>query len=358
MKSQNSGNPVYLVVVCLVATLGGLLFGYDTAVISGGIVFLRQYFQLSPAAEGWAASSALLGCVVGAGLAGTLNDHFGRKKVMLLSAVLFIVCAVGTALPRTLNEFVFFRFIGGIGVGAASMTSPLYIAEVSPARIRGRMVSLNQLAIVSGMLVVYFVNYFIAGLGDETWKVNQSWRWMFASQNIPGLLFLVLLFLVPESPRWLAQRGREDRALAVLARVNGEQQAPVELQRIREALDKEGQSLLQVFQPGMRLVLIIGIMLAVLQQVTGINVFLYYAPEIFKRIAGAQTDVALLQTVVIGAVNLLFTLVAIGTVDRWGRKPLMIAGFAGMGISLFALGFAAYLQRTDIWILVFILGYI
>jgi SP family xylose:H+ symportor-like MFS transporter len=358
MKTKSSGNLVYLVVVCLVATLGGLLFGYDTAVISGGIVFLRQHFQLSPAAEGWAASSALLGCVLGAGLAGSLNDRFGRKKVLVLSAILFIVCAIGSALPRTLTQFVLFRILGGIGVGAASMTSPLYIAEVSPAGIRGRMVSLNQLAIVFGMLIVYFVNYYIAGLGDEGWKISQSWRWMFASQNVPGFLFLILLFLVPESPRWLAQQGREKQALEILERINGPELAPAELQQIRNALSEESSSLWQLFQPGLRLVMMIGVVLAVLQQVTGINVFLYYAPEIFKRIAGAQTDVALMQTVVVGAVNLLFTVVAIWTVDKWGRKPLMLSGFSGMGISLVFLGLASYFQRTDIWILVFILGYI
>jgi SP family xylose:H+ symportor-like MFS transporter len=344
--------------VCLVATLGGLLFGYDTAVISGAIGFLRQHFELSPAMEGWAASSALVGCVLGAALAGFLNDRFGRKKVLILAAVLFIACAIGTALPRTLEVFVFFRFIGGIGVGAASMTSPLYIAEITPARIRGRMVSLNQLAIVFGMLVVYFVNYYIAGRGDESWNVSQGWRWMFASQNVPGLALLGLLVFVPESPRWLAKQQQQEKALRILARINGLAQAREELRLIETTLAQESGSLRQLLMPGMRMVLLIGIVLAVLQQVTGINVFLYYAPEIFKRIAGAQSDVALLQTVVVGAFNMGFTVVAIWTVDRWGRKPLMIAGFAGMGTCLAALGFATYFQRTDVWVLVFILGYI
>jgi MFS transporter, SP family, xylose:H+ symportor len=355
--SNELGSPAYLALVCFVATLGGLLFGYDTAVISGAIGFLRVHFQLSPALEGWAASSALVGCVLGAAVAGPLNDRFGRKKVLVLSAVLFIVCAVGSALPRHLAEFVIYRFIGGIGVGAASMTSPLYIAEISPARIRGRMVSLNQLAIVFGMLVVYFVNYFIAKLGDESWNTQVGWRWMFASQNVPGLLFLGMLLFVPESPRWLAKQSRRDQALEVLSRVNGSTQARRELEVIEATLREESVSLAQLLQPGMRLVLAIGIALAVLQQVTGINVFLYYAPEIFKRVAGANTDIALLQTVIVGAVNMLFTVIAIWTVDRLGRKPLMLIGFAGMGISLVALGLAAYLQRTEMWVLLFILGY-
>jgi SP family xylose:H+ symportor-like MFS transporter len=356
--SHASGSVAYLMLVCFVATLGGLLFGYDTAVISGAIGFLQTHFGLSAAMMGWAASSALVGCVLGAALAGLMSDRLGRKKVLVVSAVLFVASAVGTALPRTLSELVFFRLIGGIGVGAASMTSPLYIAEISPARIRGRMVSLNQLAIVSGMLVVYFVNYWIAGLGDEAWNVASGWRWMFASMTVPGLVFLGLLLAVPESPRWLVKQGRRDEASATLERVNGQEVARAELASIQDTIAHESGSMAQLFQPGMAGVLVLGVALAVLQQVTGINVFLYYAPEIFKRIAGSSSDVALLQTVVVGATNLAFTVVAIWTVDRWGRKPLMLVGFAGMGLSLGALGLAAWFQRTDLWVLLFILGYI
>ncbi len=356
--TSSTGSVVYLVGVCLVATLGGLLFGYDTAVISGAIGFLRTHFELSPAAEGWATSSALVGCIVGVAAAGTLNDHFGRRNVLVLSAVLFIVSALGTALPRTLWQFVVFRLVGGIGVGAASMTSPLYIAEITPARIRGRMVSLNQLAIVLGMLVVYFVNYWIAGLGDEAWNVARGWRWMFASELIPAALLLVLLLVVPESPRWLVKQGLVDRARAVLARIGGERHAQAELNEIQEAVQQESESLAQLLRPGLRRALLIGIVLAVLQQVTGINVFLYYGPEIFKGLAGSRMDAALLQTAVVGSVNLLFTVVAIWTVDRLGRKPLMIVGSTGMGLSLVGLGLAAYWGRAEAWTLIFILGYI
>ena len=344
--------------MCLVATLGGLLFGYDTAVISGAIGFLKQHFDLNAAQEGWAASCALLGCAVGAALAGVISDRLGRKRMLLVSAVLFVVSSVGTALPRSLYEFVIYRFIGGLGIGAASMTSPMYIAEITPARIRGRMVSWNQFAIVSGMLLVYFVNFTIEGLGDDSWNMHYGWRWMFASGTLPAVLLFVLMFTVPESPRWLMEQGRRDQALGVLARVNDTADAQRELTAIEQTLARETGSLGQLFQPGLRIALAVGVALAVLQQVTGINVFLYYAPEIFKSIAGAKTDVALLQTVVVGVVNMAFTVIAIWTVDRLGRKPLMLVGFLGMGVCLAALGWAAWCDRRDAWVLTFILGYI
>jgi len=354
---EEQGSLLYLTGVCLVATLGGLLFGYDTAVISGAIGFLQKRFTLDPAGVGWAASSALVGCILGVLMAGEVSDRIGRRRALILAAVLFFISAVGTALPRSLNEFVFYRIVGGIGVGIASMVSPMYIAEVSPAGIRGRMVSVNQLAIVSGMLIVYFVNYFIARQGNEEWNIAAGWRWMFGSEAFPAFGLLALLFFVPETPRWLCNHGRRDAARTVLLRIGGTRHAEAELAEIGAAATRQNESLAGLFRPGMRRVLVIGVALAVLQQVTGINVFLYYAPEIFKKFGGA-TDTALLQTVVVGAANMLFTVIAIGTVDRLGRKPLMIIGAAGMGISLFAIGFGAYLQRIESWALVFILGYI
>ena len=240
------------------------------------------------------------------------------------------------------------------------MMSPLYIAEISPARIRGRMVSLNQLAIVSGILVVYFVNYFIEGYGatlGEDWNLLYGWRWMFASEALPALMLFFLMFLVPESPRWLVKNGRDKEAESTLRRVGGPAHAEAELAAIRENLTRESGSLAQLLRPGMRLMLLIGVALAILQQVTGINAILYYAPEIFKDL-GFTMDVALLQTVAVGAVNLLFTLVAIWSVDRFGRKPLMICGAAGMGVSLLVLGLAFFLQISGAWALIFILGYI
>ena len=351
------GDIRYVALVCGVATLGGLLFGYDTAVIAGAIGFLQQHFELTPAMKGWAASSALLGCVIGVAFAGRFSDRAGRKRTLILAAILFLVSAIGTAFPRTFTIFVWFRMLGGIGVGIASMASPMYIAELSPARFRGRLVSVNQFAIVTGMLVIYFVNYHIAGQGDDAWNTAVGWRWMFGSEAIPAVVFLGLLFFVPESPRWLVEAGQREAAYRILARVDGEASARTELGAIEASLAREQGRLAQLLKPGFRVVLLIGIGLAVLQQVTGINVFLYYGPEIFKQL-GTTTDVALLQTVVVGAVNLLFTIGAIWTVDRWGRRPLMILGAAGMGLCLVAMGVAAQLGVVAVWVLVFMLGYI
>ena len=358
MKKDNDGpDSGYVGLLCLVAALGGLLFGYDTAVISGAIGFIRQLFGLDAAQTGWAASSALVGCVIGVAAAGAMSDFLGRKKGLVLAGVMFAVSAFGSALARSLSELVIFRIVGGFGIGAASMLSPLYIAEISPAPTRGRLVSYNQLAIVSGMLIVYFVNYAIQRGGTTDWNVAVGWRWMFGSGALPALLFLVLLLRVPESPRWLVKQGRDGKALQVLTRINGGTQAKRELAEIRKTVGRESSSLGQLFQPGMRIVLAIGVMLAVLQQVTGINVFLYYGPEIFKKL-GSGNSAAFLQTVIVGAVNMTFTFVAIRTVDRIGRKPLMLAGASGMGICLFVLGLSSYMQRTELWALVFMLGYI
>ena len=357
LAALQTGSITYVFLITIVAALGGLLFGYDTGVINGAIGPLKAYFNLDEVREGWAMGCALLGCALGAAGAGAISDRFGRKKVLILSAVLFFVSAIGTAVPTTLTMFILFRIFAGLGIGAASISSPLYIAEITPARIRGRMVSINQFAIVSGISIVFFVNYFIALQGDELWNQNHGWRWMFASGALPALVLLVLLFLVPESPRWLTKQGREDEALGILTRVNGSDRARTELAEIKDTLRHETGSLGQLFQPGMKMVLVIGIVLAILQQVTGINVFLYFGTEIFKKM-GSGTNAALLQTVVVGAVNLSFTVIAIWTVDRLGRKPLMMIGSTGMGICLLAMGLGAYVQTTGLWMLLFILGYI
>ncbi|HNS22613.1 MAG TPA: sugar porter family MFS transporter [Sedimentisphaerales bacterium] len=357
LADRRAGSTTYVLMVTLVAALGGLLFGYDTGVINGAIGPLKAHFQLDDVQEGWATGCALLGCALGAAGVGSLSDRFGRKKSLIVSAILFFMSAVGTAIPRTLTTFILYRILGGLGVGAASIISPMYIAEISPARIRGRMVSINQFAIVSGFLVVYFVNYFIALQGDAAWNERLGWRWMFGSEALPALGLMILSFLVPESPRWLTKQRRAEEALHILTRVDGAAYAQAELAEIKEALAHEGGSLRLLFQPGMRIVLAIGIVLAVLQQVTGINVFLYFGTEIFKKM-GSGTNAALLQTIVVGVVNLTFTVVAIRTVDRIGRRPLMMIGSAGMGVSLVAMGLAAYLQSTGLWMLLFILGYI
>ncbi len=350
MKAHEKGSTGYVFVLASVAALGGLLFGYDTAVISGAIGYLSDFFGLDAPMRGWAASSALVGCIAGACFAGVLSDWMGRKKVLIVSAVLFTVSAILSGVPQNLTQFAIARIIGGFGVGAASMLSPLYIAEVSPAAIRGRLVSLNQLTIVGGMLVVYFVNALIArygmAAGGESWNVSLGWRWMFASETLPALLFFVLLFFVPESPRWLIKNRRREEAMATLARVNGAARAEIEALEITDTIARENTSILQLFQPGLRVALLVGVALAVLQQVTGINVVLYYAPEIFKSV-GRAADTAIYQTVIVGLVNVSFTLVAIWVVDRVGRKPLLLAASGGMGVSLAALGLAFRFQRFE-----------
>ena len=356
--AKHGPGTVYVYLLAFVAALGGLLFGYDTAVISGAIGFMEEQFSLGEIQKGWVASCALLGCILGAAGAGVLSDALGRKRVLLLSAVLFTVSALGAALPSNVTQFAVARILGGLGIGMASMVSPLYIAEVAPARIRGRMVSLNQLAIVSGMVVVYYVNSLIANLGDNAWNVAVGWRWMFASGALPAVLFFILLFLVPESPRWLTERGREAEALAVLERVGGPEAAAAQMQEIRLVLGQESGSLGQLLEPGMRAPLVIALALAVLQQVTGINIVLYYAPEIFKT-AGVQATQAIGDTVTVGVVNMLFTLVAIWTVDKLGRKPLLLIGSVGMGVSLALLGGAfAMEQPGGPWVLLCVLGYV
>lgn len=347
----------YVFMLTMVAAVGGLLFGYDTAVISGTIGFMTERFGLDAWAQGWAASSALVGCIWGAALAGTLSDRFGRKKTLLVSAVLFAVSALWSAIPYTVTELALARIVGGLGVGAASMLSPLYISEIAPPGIRGKLVSLNQLAIVSGMLVVYFVNLLIQSLGDNAWNVALGWRWMFGSETLPALLFFVLLLWVPESPRWLMKQGRDTEAFAILERVGGRASAEREAADIRATLELETGSIAQLFEPGVRIALVLGVALAVLQQVTGINAILYYGPEIFKS-AGAGQYAAFAQTVAVGVVNVTFTFIAIFTVDRIGRRALLMLGSIGMGLFLLVAGWCFSQPATpSLLLLAAILGY-
>jgi len=354
------GSAAYVLLLASVAALGGLLFGYDTAVIAGAIDFLEVRFALNALWKGWAVSNVLVGCMIGAAVAGPLSDRFGRKRVLVLAAVLFAVSAVGSALPRNLLELVAARFIGGLGVGVASMLSPLYIAEVSPPTIRGRLVSVNQIAIITGMLIVSVVNWLIAeSAPQEQWNVQLGWRWMFASETLPAVLFLLCLLVVPESPRWLTKQGREDEALGVLTRVSGRKRAESELAEIKETIAAESGSFWELFRPGVRRAMLIAVVLAVLQQVTGINAVLYYAPGIFRSSGTEVTSTqALLQTVALQAVNLLFTLVAIWVVDRGGRRPLLLATSAAMGVSLLLLGGAFQLRMPPVWVFLFTLAYV
>lgn len=348
----------FVIKISVVAALGGLLFGYDTAVIAGAIGPLTQKFDLSPAMVGWAVSSAIWGCVFGAMTAGYMSDRWGRKNVLIVTAILFTISAIGSAIPTSLFTFVVARFIGGLGIGAASMLSPLYIAEIAPSDKRGRLVTLYQLAIVIGINLIYFVNMKIAAAGDELWNIEVGWRYMLGSGTLPALLFFALLFFVPESPRWLIKRNRNEEALDTLERVNGTDRAKAIFQEIKGTLNEESGTVKELFAPGLRRALIIGIVLALFSQITGINAIIYYAPEIFKS-AGLGADSALAQTFLIGIVNTVFTFVALWLIDLVGRKKLLLWGVGGMVVCLLATGLCFYLNVDGgAWLLIFILGYI
>jgi SP family arabinose:H+ symporter-like MFS transporter len=355
---NETGNKWYVYKATIVAAVGGLLFGYDTAVVAGAIGFIEKLYNLSPTMKGWIASCALIGCVIGAMFAGMLSDKVGRKKMLILSGILFAVSSVGITMPLSLSWFVFFRLIGGIGIGVASMLAPMYIAEIAPADIRGRLVSVNQLGIVTGILLIYFVNASIAGWHDEAWNISTGWRWMFGSGVIPSIIFLIMLFFVPESPRWLASKERWNEAEDILAKVNGQKKAKQELDEIKETLNIEVGTFSEIFKPGIRKALLIGVVLCIFSQVTGINAIMYYAPEIFKS-TGDATSSALMQTVLVGVINVLFTLVAIKYVDNWGRRTLLLAGTAGMAVCLAIVGGAFHFDMAKGYlVLIAILAYI
>ncbi|MDZ7638386.1 MAG: sugar porter family MFS transporter [Bryobacterales bacterium] len=340
---SSHGSIGFVYFVSLVAATSGLLFGFDIAVINGAILFLRQQFALTEFQTEAAASSLLFGCVLGAIVAG-LSDRFGRRKILLFSAALFGLSAIGAALPRTLWEFGAARFAGGVAIGVAALLAPLYIAEIAPARIRGRLVALNQMAIVTGILLAYFVNWALSFGGTE------SWRWMFAVAALPSLALLIALFFVPESPRWLVEFGREAEAFAVLARVSGSVEAARELPRIREAIAEESGTLRQLFEPGYRRALGIAVALAILQQITGINTVLFYGSVLFKEHLGNEDSAAIGANVAIGAVNFVATLAALWWIDRAGRKTLLMGSAAAMAACQILLGFAFLSQPPSAWL--------
>ena len=431
--SKSRSTPPVIFALTLVATLGGLLFGYDTAVINGATNALRQFFitplegnpelatativqfkgivsfciiivgalitsfliklfgrkrgflysgvfwiigivvfyffllggenifseSLGNSIKGFTISSALVGCIIGASMGGYISQRIGRKRGLILAAILFLISALGSAMPEKLNflglatisSFIFYRVIGGIGVGLASMLSPMYIAEIAPAKVRGKLVSWNQFAIIFGMLVVYFVNYYIARGQPAEWINATGWRWMFGSETIPAALFLFLLFFVPESPRFMVMNRQESKALALLKRINPSRAEKV-LAEVKESLNETRAPWLSFGG----FVILLGIMLAVFQQFVGINVVMYYAGDIFRSM-GAGNDSSLLQTIIVGSVNMAFTVLAIFSVDRFGRKPLMVIGALAMGISMLALGFSFFFNQMGILPLIFMLTY-
>ena len=375
-SEPKTGSRTYLLSIVLVAVIGGLLFGYDTAVVSGAEQALDQFFRTARDftytawLHGFTASSALLGCILGGAISGLCASRLGRKRSLILAAVLFFVSAVGSWWPESgilpygeasralLVSFNFYRIIGGVGVGLASALCPMYSAEISPARIRGTLVSCNRFAIIFGMLVVYFVNYLIRNnLGDTSEAIQQAmvaigWRRMFLSEAFPAGAFLLLILLVPETPRFLALKGRDEKAFAVLERINGTAEARTILADIKSTVHERRERL---FAYG-RKVIVVGVLLSFFQQAIGINVVLYYAPRIFANM-GATGDASMLQTVVMGIVNIIFTVVAIFTVDRVGRKPLLMIGSAGMMIGMLALAVLSFTDAIGLAALVFIILY-
>lgn len=368
---DDQGNQTYAYVfrVTIVATLGGLLFGYDTAVVSGAVKALREFFIIplhlsensTNSITGFIVSSALIGCIAGGSVAGIIGNAIGRKKGLMIAALLFIISGLGAAFPEKMSiwgmpplvSFIFYRIIGGIGIGMASMLSPMYIAEIAPAGIRGRLVSWNQFAIVMGILVVYFVNWFIARQGNEEWNLTTGWRWMFLSGVIPSVVFIILLFFIPETPRYLVLKNRVDKAMVVLTRTLGKTGAESNIIGIKESFTGKSAPWLSFGS----LVILISILLAAFQQFVGINVVLYYAPKIFQNM-GTGLDASLLQTVLVGAVNVIFTIIAIITVDKLGRKPLLISGGLIMGFAMASIGFIFYTGNMGILALIFMLLYI
>lgn len=357
---------MYLYLVCMVAALGGFLFGFDTAVISGTISLVKTDFSLSPVSEGWFVSCALLGCIIGVSFSGKLSDKYGRKVVLILSAVLFLASALGCMLSGSFTSLIIFRLIGGLGIGVASMVSPLYISEFAPSRLRGMMVSLYQLALTIGIVLAYFSNAYLSNHAAERHgsdMVNkilsaEVWRAMLGLGAVPAAIFLLCLFLVPESPRWLLLKGDDQKAAEILVKIDGPDAAAHEINAFKQQGDDNNTAIGELFKPVYRKALWIGLLLPFLSQVCGINAVIYYGPRILEQ-AGFTLNNALGGQVTIGLVNVVFTFVAIFTIDKWGRRPLLFVGIGGAVLSLlvigalFALGFTA-----GPWILIFILAFI
>jgi len=347
-----SKHTTYLYFICFTATIGGLMFGFDIAIISGAVPFIQPYFGWDELQLGWGVSSLLVGAIIGAFGSGALTDKYGRKKILIVVALFFAVSCVLTALAGSSVVFITARLTGGLAVGAASVLSPMYVAEVAPPKIRGKLVAIYQLTIVVGILCSYMINYWLAGLED-------NWRWMFATGVFPSLVFFVLLFYIPESPRWLYRAGRKIEALAVLTRIGGKSLAEAEISEIAESVkaDSSSVTLVELFKPSYRKVMLVGFFLAVLVQISGINTIIDYAPKILLA-AGVELKSALFQTSLVGLMNFLFTFLAILLIDKVGRRMLYLVGSMGMVVTLILLAASFYLEMQGVFTLIFILLFI
>ncbi|HEX3624691.1 MAG TPA: sugar porter family MFS transporter [Verrucomicrobiae bacterium] len=326
----NMKTNLYLLLVCLVGSAGGFLFGFDTSVISGVIGYISdpKVFHLSAELQGWTVSCIIVGCMIGCVFAGQLGGRLGRKKTLILSAIIFLVSSLGCALAHDYSVFIAYRIVAGLAVGTASMLAPIYIAEISPPQHRGKLVSLNLFAIFLGQFLSFFSNYLLRDFGGDN-----NWRWMIGVMAVPSFLFFIFLLFVPESPRWLAEKNHNDEAMKILTRINGVAEANREFAEIQVTIKASRGRFSELFQLGMRRILMIGMLLAIFQQITGINVVMYYAPNIFES-AGFGKDSALQQTAIMGMVNLTFAAISMCFVDRMGRKPLMLIGSIGMTIAM------------------------
>jgi SP family arabinose:H+ symporter-like MFS transporter len=367
INTSTKKSNVYLYLVCLVAALGGFLFGFDTAVISGTVSLVKHDFNLNANYEGWFVSCALLGCIIGVSISGKLSDKYGRKIVLILSAILFLASALGCMFSGSFTVLVAFRLIGGLGIGVASMVSPLYISEFSPSRFRGMMVSLYQLALTIGIVLAYFSNAYLANHAGGSFGSDgmnkifsaEVWRAMLGLGALPAAIFLIALFMVPESPRWLLLRGKEQKAKDILVKIDGADAAKSEISAFKASGDEASQgSLKELFKPVYRRALLIGLLLPFMSQVCGINAVIYYGPKILEQ-AGFTLNNALGGQVTIGLVNVVFTFVAIFTIDKWGRRPLLFTGIGGAVIALLVIGALFALGITSgPWILIFIISFI
>lgn len=364
MKATTHNN-FYLLLISLVSAMGGLLFGYDWVVIGGAKPFYEVFFSIqnSPAMQGWVMGSAILGCLVGVMIAGGLSDRYGRKPLMLVASVLFTLSAVGTGAINDIDWFIFYRILGGIGIGIASNLSPMYIAEVSPGEVRGRFVSINQLTIVLGILSAQLVNWLIADAvtpGDnilESWNGQMGWRWMFWAEVVPAGLFFIMVFFIPESPRWLATQQKYKRAEAILSHIGGNEYALKELEGIRSAIGAATNKIdfRLLFKGKVPKILLIGIVIAAFQQWCGINVIFNYAQEIFTSAGYGVSDI-LFNIVVTGVTNVIFTFVGMYTVDKLGRRSLLLFGSIGLACIYAILGACYYFHITGVVVLILVVA--